>query len=165
MEKNIDILKGFLEFYPLFNRDFSWINSLFQCGIGLLSHIIISVITLIGLIITYDFIKTKKQISNTLDLAFVFIISGAICSLIDKVFWGGSLDYIYLVRFFVFDLKDVYVTAFEILLILSIIKGFKRFKNMDEKKLSKELWAFVKVKYLRIGRNPNEIEREMKQND
>lgn len=153
MEKDIDIIKGFLMFRPKFNRDFSWINSLFQFGIGLTAHIIISAIVLLGLIFTYDFIKTKKHINNTLNLAFVFIISGAICSLIDKLIWGGSLDYIYLVGFFIFDLKDVYISVFEVLLILSIVRSFNRFKKLDEKRILRELWIFVKCKYFRVGKN------------
>lgn len=152
MDSKFGIIEGYVEFYPMFNRDYSWINSLFQLGIGLLPHIIFSAIVSIGLILVYDFVKTNKQLSNPLNLTFIIIISASICSLIDKIFWGGSLDYIYLVGFFIFDLKDVYVSVFEILLIIYTIKNYKRIKSMDEKKLFKEYWSFVKKKYLRIGK-------------
>lgn len=158
MENNKVIIKGLLEFYPKFNRDYSWINSLFQLGVGFLSHIIMGIITLIGLILVYDFIKTNKHIGNILNAAFIFIISGAICSLVDKIFWGGSLDYVYLVGFFIFDLKDVYASTFVALTILAMIKNFERFKNIDEKKTIKEFWSFFKIKYLRMGKNIDKLE-------
>ena len=31
--------------------------------------------------------------------------------MIDDIFWGGSLDYIQLFDWFIFDLKDVYITS------------------------------------------------------
>jgi len=34
--------------------------------------------------------------------------------LIDDIFWGGSLDYIQLFDWFIFDLKDVYLTTIAI---------------------------------------------------
>ena len=37
-------------------------------------------------------------------------MAGSICSLIDKLFWGGSLDFIQIPLFFTFDLKDCYLS-------------------------------------------------------
>ena len=43
------------------------------------------------------------------DMCFVFMFSGALCSLIDKVFYGGSLDFIGIGDLFVADIKDIYI--------------------------------------------------------
>lgn len=149
MGKEEDIIKGFLSFYPKFNRDYSWINSLFQFGIGQVPHIILVSLILIGLLLFFDFLKTKKNIDKVIWYAFIFIISGAICSLIDKIVWNGSLDYIYLKGFFIFDLKDLYSNVFIILIILSLIVNYKEFRDINEIKILKEFFVFIKAKYIK----------------
>ena len=42
-------------------------------------------------------------------MCFIFISCGAICSLIDKVFYGGSLDFIGISNLFIADIKDLYI--------------------------------------------------------
>jgi len=146
MDKNVDIIKNILAFYPMFNKDYSWINSLFQFGIGLVPHIIVVCLLLFCLLLFYDFLITKKKGDKIIKTAFSFVIAAAFCSLIDKVLWGGSLDYVYLKGFFVFDLKDVYVSVFEVLTVITVIK---RIKKLDERKLLKDFFGFIKDKYSR----------------
>ena len=56
---------------------------------------------------------------------YVLLFSGAISSLIDKVFFGGSLDYILLFDWFIFDLKDCYISGAEVLFVFAVIKNYK----------------------------------------
>ena len=42
-------------------------------------------------------------------MCFVFIFTGALCSFIDKVFYGGSLDFIGISDLFIADFKDIYI--------------------------------------------------------
>lgn len=63
---------------------------------------------------------------------YAFIFSGAMCSLIDKIFWNGSLDYILVNGFFTFDLKDVYINIFIGLLILSLLLKNKVLNQIDD---------------------------------
>ena len=63
---------------------------------------------------------------------YAFILSGAICSLIDKIFWNGSLDYILVNGFFTFDLKDVYINIFNGVLILSLLLKNKALSKIDD---------------------------------
>ena len=42
-------------------------------------------------------------------MSFLFILSGALCSLIDKIFYGGSLDFIGISNLFIADIKDMYI--------------------------------------------------------
>ncbi len=44
-------------------------------------------------------------------------LAGTICSLIDKLFWGGSLDFAD-TKLFIFDLKDCYLTVAEIIFVV-----------------------------------------------
>jgi len=74
---------------------------------------------------------------------FAFLFSGAICSLIDKVFWNGSLDYILVKGLFTFDLKDVYINVFIGLLILSLILGDKVLKQIDDDDLLKDFAKYI----------------------
>ena len=42
-------------------------------------------------------------------MCFIFMFSGGLCSLIDKVFYGGSLDFIGIGDLFIADIKDIYI--------------------------------------------------------
>lgn len=109
---NIEIVPSLLYFKPMFNRDYSWINSLFDLGIGRIFHLFL-VLFILGLIyLTYKHIIAIVSSNKYLDLSYIFIMSGALCSFIDKLFWDGSLDYIYLKGFFTFDLKDIYISLY-----------------------------------------------------
>jgi len=69
---------------------------------------------------------------------FAFIFSGAVCSLIDKLFWDGSLDYILIKGLFTFDLKDVYINIFIGLLTLSLIFNNKTIKQVSDEFVFKD---------------------------
>jgi hypothetical protein len=79
-------------------------------------------------------IRSLALLYSRLIEIFIFVFSGAMCSLIDKVFWNGSLDYIELKGFFTFDLKDVYVNVSIGLLLFFMIKGNKKIKSILEDK-------------------------------
>lgn len=74
---------------------------------------------------------------------FAFLFSGATCSLIDKLFWDGSLDYILVKGFFTFDLKDVYLNIFIGLLILALVLDSKALKQLDDKKILKGFVRYI----------------------
>lgn len=153
MESNRDIIKGFLSFHPIFNRDYSWINSVFQFGVGRIFHIILVFIIFIIIIICYDYIRARNHMTKVVWLAFMLIISSAICSIIDKIFWNGSLDYVYLEGFFIFDLKDVYSSSFSVLMILLLIINYKKIKDINDKKMMKDFFGFIRNKYFRYKKN------------
>ncbi|MGH4119158.1 signal peptidase II [Clostridium sp.] len=73
---------------------------------------------------------------------YAFIFSGAICSLFDKIFWNGSLDYILVNGFFTFDLKDVYINVFSGLIILLLL--FKnKFLNQIDDNIVKDFTKYI----------------------
>lgn len=61
MESNIPIVDNLLYLKPMFNRDYSWINSLFSLGISKAAHIILvgGIVVLVSLI--YAFIRHKNR--------------------------------------------------------------------------------------------------------
>ncbi|HHY83294.1 MAG TPA: signal peptidase II [Clostridiales bacterium] len=133
LSKKFSIIPPFLYFEPMFNKDYSWINSMLQLGIGKWVHIIIVSAMTILIFLFYLYISKRFGSVKLIDTMFAFLLSGAICSLIDKIFWNGSLDYILLKGFFTFDLKDVYINVFIVLVILSIILNNKVIKQIDDR--------------------------------
>lgn len=146
LNMKIGIIPPFVYFEPMFNRHYSWINSLFDLGFGRIFHIVLVLFILSFVYSVYKYIKSIIGESKLLDLSYVFIMAGAICSLIDKVFWNGSLDYIYLRGLFTFDLKDVYISLYVVLIIYGMIFKKESLEKIDEENLVKNYILFLKSK-------------------
>jgi len=80
----------------------------------------------------YKYLNKQFGPNKTINIMYVLIFSGAMCSLIDKIFWNGSLDYILVNGFFTFDLKDVYINIFMGLLILALLFKNKVLNQIDD---------------------------------
>jgi lipoprotein signal peptidase len=65
-------------------------------------------LTVIGLPLCYRYARFVKVDKRLLDKGFILIAAMAFSYWIDQLFYGGSIDYISLVQFAVFDLKDMY---------------------------------------------------------
>lgn len=144
LENNDKILEGILYFNPMFNRDYSWFNSMLKLGIGKWFHIAFVGVVLLGIVLFYFFMNKDKKTSKLVDTMFSFIVGGAFCSFVDKVFWDGSLDYILVKGYFTFDLKDVYINVFIGLFILLLLLNYNHIKDVDENKLIKDYFSYVK---------------------
>lgn len=132
LDKKFPILPPFLYFDPMFNRHYSWFNSMLQLGIGKWMHISIVAIMSILIYLFYQYLNKQFGTNKIINIMYGFIFSGAICSLIDKIFWNGSLDYILVNGFFTFDLKDVYINIFNGLLILLFLSKNKVLNQIDD---------------------------------
>lgn len=146
MNEKFYFIDKFIGFEPIINTKYSYINSLGNFGIGLAAHIITVIAAMLISIIIYIFISETYNITLFGEYIFIFLFSGSFCSFIDKVIWGGSLDYILVEGFFTFDLKDVYISIFEILIISCAIFNYKGLRRFDEKKFFRELKGFIKEK-------------------
>lgn len=142
------ILKPYLYFKPMFNRDYSWINSLFQLGVDRWLHIVMVGIIIILIILIYSYLSFSNLNTKLVSTSFGFLLAGGICSLIDKVLWNGSLDYIYVNQMFTFDLKDLYIDIFIGLILIMFIFDHKKFRTSDDDHFLRNF-----IKYLR--RTPN----------
>jgi len=129
INSEFEILKNILILLPNLIKSHSWFNSLLNIKIGMSVYIIFTVIVIFLSFFVYGFLKKNKKDKLLVKLIFLFFFAGTICSLIDRIFWGGSLDFIYLKGFFVFDLKDIYLSLFEISLIFTIIVNFRALIN------------------------------------
>jgi len=143
LEGNYQIVKDMFYLNPTFNRDYSWINSLFGLGISKGIHIAMVTFIVVMVITVYLFLRYLNINTRTINAAFAFIIAGGLCSWVDKVFWDGSLDYIYVVNHFTFDLKDVYVNVFIGLMILMFIFDHQGFRTSDGKTIPRDFKRFI----------------------
>ncbi|MCD7936519.1 MAG: signal peptidase II [Tannerellaceae bacterium] len=123
LDVRTDIIPGLLEFYPVFNNQYSYINHLFQLGWSLWLHLFIIMVgsCLMGVIyLGLRYVSTQRKL---LDLSVLFILAGVICWFLTILFWSeGCLDYIYLKPLFVFDLKDIYCNAGLVLWLFHAVK-------------------------------------------
>ncbi len=140
--KEFNIIGNFISFQPIINTDGSWLNVRFGVGLNFDFLIIINFIALIIFLESYRYYLSKGNKDFTSDLCFVFIMSGALCSLIDKIFYGGSLDFIGISNLFIADFKDIYINIAILFFILCIYFN-EYFKSDEETSLKEDL---IKVK-------------------
>jgi len=117
-----------------------------QLNIDKWVHILIVLGILIVIYLFYKFLDGCKIEGRIIDVMFAFIISGALCSLVDKVFWNGSLDYILIRGFFTFDLKDVYINVFNGLLLLIFVIDYKGLRKTSDDDIIKDFIRFIRNK-------------------
>lgn len=138
-----EIIPRFLSFDPIINTDGSWLNARFNFDISFPLLILINFIALFIFFEMYRYIKFKSG-KNTFwgDMCFVFIFAGALCSLIDKVFYGGSLDFIGISDLFIADIKDIYINLGLLFFIMAAYKS--GFLKDDENTSLKDDWQSIK---------------------
>ncbi|BDB00903.1 signal peptidase II [Clostridium botulinum] len=146
MDKKFYILGSIFGFKPIINTKYSYFNSFSNMGISLLTHIVLNIVILLFFIAIFNFIKERYTAHKIVYCLFILVCAAAICSLIDKVFWGGSLDFISFKNFFVFDLKDVYISVFEIVAMLCVILNYKKLEAINEKTIYNDFKSYIKFK-------------------
>ena len=103
------IINGMLYFRPIINTDGSWLNARFGTSVSFPILITLNIIAIFVFIEVYRYYLHKGNKDFWSDMCFIFVSCGAICSLIDKVFYGGSLDFIGISNLFIADIKDLYI--------------------------------------------------------
>ena len=152
--KYFEIIPNFLSFNPIINTQGSWLNARFNFNISFSLLILINSISLILFVEIYRYIKFKNGKSFWVDMCFLFIFTGALCSFIDKVFYGGSLDFIGISNLFIADPKDIYINLGLLFFIMSCYKsGFFSEEDTslkDDMKAIKNFLKFIKIDILKI---------------
>lgn len=138
-----EIIPKFLSFDPIINTEGSWLNARFGVGVGFPLLIIINALALILFLELYRYYIHKGNKDFWADLCFIFIFSGALCSLIDKVFYGGSLDFIGISDLFIADIKDIYINIGILFFIMTIYK--KGYLNDTEETSFKDDMKSIKT--------------------
>jgi len=147
------IIPNVFYFSPSQNTYRGWIPSMLGFVMPVLMAVTLSIAAMLMVtmffrywgFVTYNWGKYK----SVLHISSALALSSAICKLIDDIFWGGSLDYILLFDWFVFDLKDVYITFFIVLILFHniafnvqhIYKLPKEERKEEERKLRFTYWV------------------------
>lgn len=104
------LIADWIGFLPFLNtKQLSIFNSELGWDLDIIYLIAINVVVLAVLIWVRKRVRAEKEWSRAMDIGTLMVLAGGVCSLIDKVFWKGSLDYILLFSKII-DLKDIYMT-------------------------------------------------------
>lgn len=146
---NVDVvlLTDILFFRPVQNTNLSWVFSMLNYKSPVLLMVAIQVLALIIVFLLYryfSYLWTQGQ--KLLNRMLIFFVAGIICSFIDVVFWGGSLDFIRLFDWFTFDFKDVYFKiGIAFLLFYTIDYYTKSYYKMSKKERQQtSIWIWIK---------------------
>ena len=105
---------GLFGFFPHINKEQMGINhELAKIGMHISNgaNIILNILLIIvvgGLLIR---LNRKKIYGREFAIGSCIGMAACICSLLDKIIWGGSPDYMYIINAFIIDLKDIYMFA------------------------------------------------------
>lgn len=151
LNHNLPIIKGYISFSPIHNDKYSYLGALLNYNFGKALNSIIAVIAILLIYYVYKFALIKGRNSKLVNLSYVLLLSGTVCSLIDRIFWSGSLDYIWLHGFFTFDLKDALLSLGAATAVLEIIiyskqnsKKILKIGIREDMIFAKEFGSFVK---------------------
>lgn len=124
-----------LYFRPVFNTDYSWFASMLNLEVSRWLHVALVGFLLVIIALFYAYLNRRIKKDGTVNILFAFLFSGALCSLLDKIFWNGSLDFILVSGLFTFDLKDVYISIFVGLVLLFLVQKNKTLSNIGALRL------------------------------
>jgi signal peptidase II len=131
MDKEIEMIGDLILFKPVLNLEFSWVNAVLGLGVGLIGHLILALLIGALLYCVYKYLSAITHRSEVVRYGFAILVAGYLCALSDKLFFGGSLDFIKIRGLFTCDLKDLYLVLAQIIFMSQIIlnwnslKGFK----------------------------------------
>lgn len=135
-DKTFFLIGEFLSFNPIINTEGSWLNARFGVGVSFPALITANVLALFIFIGAYRYYLHKNNKDFWSDMCFVFITAGCLCSLIDKIFYGGSLDFIGISSLFIADLKDTYINL--AILFFALCIYFNDYWKTEEETTLKE---------------------------
>ena len=130
------ISMGFIA--ELLNFDIS--NGVFFNMLMIIAVLLFGLIVLISLY--FSFIS-KKRPGKLVCFLSGFAIAGAICSIIDILFRGGSIDFIMLFDWVIFDLKDIYICTTILLMIFCTVQAVRNLTNFSKEE-HKHILSFFK---------------------
>ncbi len=141
--KKFNIITNLLSFNPIINTKGSWLNVRFNININFTFLILINIIALLLFTEIYRYHNNINNKNLLTDLCYLFIIVGSICSLVDKIFYGGSLDFIGIGNLFIADFKDIYINL-AIFMFIVVIYDYDDEENKSIKYDIKKLKCFFK---------------------
>jgi len=120
MQYDFDIITHFLRFNPEQNTNLSWYGNFVDILASPFIAVLLNILAIFIFLSGYLLYKAKKEKTRFLiKIIMVCGLAGCLCSLIDKLFWGGSLDFLQIPNLLIFDLKDCYLTVAEVLFVIT----------------------------------------------
>jgi len=156
IDTEFTIVQNFLYFYVTQNIYLGWIPSMLGVAMPLYVAVFLVIISWLFIVIahrylifiTYDFTKYK----TIPHLFLALLLSASICKLIDDIFWGGSLDFILLFDWFIFDLKDVYITiGVSLTMFYAITYEVLQYKNFSKEERKENTKKHSFLRWLKNG--------------
>ncbi len=142
------LIDAILRFEPHQNTHLNWLASMLKIKMPVLLMIALQLLLSAALILFYRYSRySRPNTSRYLNLGFCTALAGIGCSFADVVFWGGSLDYLKLFDWFVFDIKDVYLNIGWIGIVLWL--NSKAYKKDERHAVS--FWSWLKAGKARIS--------------
>lgn len=101
-----------LQYYPTVNEKMTWGGNFIEVLSVPAVAIALNVLAIVLALSAYAFYCASVEKPGKA-AAFVFAVglAGCVCGLVDRVFWGGSLDFLQVPGAFVFDVKDCYLSV------------------------------------------------------
>lgn len=137
------IINSMLYFRPIINTDGSWLNARFGTSVSFPILITLNILAILIFIEVYRYYLHNGKKDFWADMCFIFVSCGAICSLIDKVFYGGSLDFIGISNLFIADIKDLYINLGILFFALTMFNNGYLSSN-DDTSFSEDLQSLKK---------------------
>jgi len=134
IDTKFDFIDSVFGFHPVFNDKYTYFNTLLGLNLGLFPRTIVFIIVQFVVVFCYGYFKAiQRRSTKLLDIMFVFSESAVICVFCGFYLWkNGVLDFIYL-HFWIFDLKDVYINCFVIILLINALIINKKSTNANIK--------------------------------
>ena len=123
MNYEFNIIGEALRFHPIRNTNLSFAGNYIKVFASMWVMVGLNIIVILVFISGYMFYKSKKRTDSLIvNIVMISGLSGSICSLIDKILWGGSLDFLQIPQLVTFDLKDCYLSvAITLFLFIGLI--------------------------------------------
>lgn len=119
MQYNFDIIPKVLRFNPNLNTHLSYAGNFIDILSSPFVAILLNILALFLFLSGYMLYLTKRPYTSfSVKMIMICGIAGSLCSLSDKLFWAGSLDYLQIPSLFIFDLKDCYLTVAEVMFVV-----------------------------------------------
>ena len=155
MESQFTIVPHVFSFKTTQNIHLGWIWNMLDFMMPLYMAVAISVIAIFIIIVLYRYLKFITfdwgKYNKLPNIILIFLLAGAFCKLIDDIFWGGSLDYIQLFDWFIFDLKDVYLTTIAMPVLAYFVIAYEihlhKLPKEERRKVKKKqrFWHWAKL--------------------
>lgn len=136
MDVNCEIIPKVLDFKPVFNSKYSWVNDSIHkksgMDAGLIFHIILFALAWFIIYVIYRYLKKLNLANKIADMSIVLFTAAVSCAYLGILVWEkGILDFLHFEFLgYVCDLKDIYINCFVVLFCISAIKCKLEFKGL-----------------------------------